>query len=120
MVSSSRPESGGAGRMQSSESAESRADLDLAFQALAERWRRDNRLISSARKMVLHPAYRQIIGKGPAVIPLILRELQARPDHWFWALHAITGEDPAPHDADFDGAVRAWLAWGRERGFVPE
>lgn len=94
-------------------------NLDTAFQALVERWRRDNRLISSAHKMVLHPAYQRIIGKGPAVIPLILRELQARPDHWFWALHAITGEDPAPPEANFDSAVLAWLEWGRARGYLP-
>src|SRR5438046_2374012 len=105
--------------MQGSERGGNTTNLDLAFRALVERWRRDNRLISSARKMALHPAYQQIIGKGPAVVPLILRDLQARPDHWFWALHAITGEDPAPAEADFDSAVQAWLEWGRSRGHLP-
>ncbi len=26
------------------------------------------------------------------MVPLILRELEQEPDHWFWALQAITGE----------------------------
>jgi hypothetical protein len=43
---------------------------------------------------ILHPAYQRIIGLGKAVIPFILRELQTEPNEWFWALRALTGEDP--------------------------
>jgi len=68
--------------------------------------------------MTRHPAYQQIIALGPPVIPLILRELRERPDHWFWALNAITGEDPVGPEDDFDQAVEAWLRWGRERGYL--
>jgi len=41
----------------------------------------------SVKKQV-RSAYQQIIDMGLAVIPLILRELEQRPNHWFAALRA--------------------------------
>jgi hypothetical protein len=40
--------------------------------------------------MVTHPAYQQIIGLGKEALPLLFGELRRAPDHWFWALRAIT------------------------------
>jgi hypothetical protein len=68
--------------------------------------------------MVLHPAYQQIIGMGKEALPFLIRELERNPDHWFWALRAITGEDPVP--AEHRGRVRLmaqdWVKWARKRG----
>ena len=69
-------------------------------------------------KMFSHPAYRRIMGMGSSVLPLLLVELQHRPDHWLVAMNAITGEDPAPKDANFNAAVEAWLLWGRQKGLL--
>jgi hypothetical protein len=96
------------------------SELEQAFSELAEGWRQEIAIYSSVSKKALHPAYQRIIGMGPAAIPLILRELERRPEHWFWALTAITGVDPVPpEDA---GNVRkmadAWLALGREQGYL--
>jgi len=59
--------------------------------------------------------YQQIIGMGEAVVPLLLEELQREPDQWFWALEAITQENPVPPESA--GKVRptaeAWAAWGK-------
>ena len=74
--------------------------------------------VDSQYLLTIHPAYQQIIGMGPAVVPLLLRELEREVDHWFWALKAITGADPVPPASR--GKVRemaeAWLRWGREQG----
>src|SRR3989440_6700403 len=94
------------------------AELARLFADLAQRWRRETVAHSVLQKKVLHPAYQRIIGLGPAVIPLILGELQREPSHWFWALNAITGEDPAPVGSTFEEAADAWLKWGRERGYL--
>ena len=94
-----------------------RADETL-FQQLAEQWRSETEYISSLSKMALHPAYQRIIGLGKPAVPLILSELQKRSDHWLWALHAITGEAPAPPNATFREAAQAWLDWGREKGYL--
>jgi hypothetical protein len=91
------------------------------FQRLAKQWRDERDQKASVSDMVMHPAYQQIIGMGREATPFILRELsrEAEPDHWFWALKAITGEDPVPTASRgkiFEMAS-AWLRWGREKGY---
>jgi hypothetical protein len=97
---------------------EQQAEMEHKFTLLAEQWHRETRLLSSVAKMAMHPAYQKIIGMGRAALPFILRDLEETRDHWLWALHAITDEDPAPDDSDYDAAVDAWLAWGRKRGYL--
>lgn len=94
------------------------AELKRTFTALAEKWKRETRHISSITRTSTHPAYQQIIGMGEPAVPLILQELQENGGHWLWALHAITREDPAQEEGDFDGAVQAWLNWGRSQGYI--
>jgi hypothetical protein len=96
----------------------SSSELEIEFQSLAQKWRRETTAFSSVTKKVLHPAYQRIIGMGSAALPLILRELSQTSGHWFWALNAISGEDPVRADDDFDSAVSAWLEWGREKGYI--
>jgi hypothetical protein len=93
--------------------------LEETFFGLAEQWRRETGLLSLVQKMVMHPAYQRIIGMGQPVVPLILRDLEQEPDHWFWALQAITGENPVPSEArgDLDRMAAAWIEWGRDRGY---
>jgi hypothetical protein len=90
------------------------------FARLAEEWRRAVEPISSIRQMVLHPAYQQIIGMGADAVPFILRELQITPDHWFWALNMITGEDPVQEKdrGSLPKMTEDWLSWGKEKGLV--
>ncbi len=89
------------------------------FQSLVSEWKNDTQLMSSTTSMILHKAYQEIIGMGPTVIPLILRELQIRPDHWFAALKALTGVDPvAPSDrGKLVAMTNAWLEWARSQGY---
>jgi len=96
------------------------ASMERKFQLLAKEWRDETSHLSSMTKLVMHPKYQNIIGLGPAVLPILFRELQKNPDHWFWALSAITEEDPTnPEDA---GNLRkmsdAWLKWAREKGYL--
>lgn len=66
--------------------------------------------------------YSKIIGLGLAAVPLILDELQQQPDHWFWALEAITGENPVSKDdvGDIEASTSAWIHWGRENGYLKQ
>src|SRR5437016_3593381 len=92
-------------------------ELRAHFQALVLRWKRERGPHSSSARLTSHPAYQEIIALGPAVVPLLLQELERAPDHWFRALHALTGADPVP-DAS-RGKVRemanAWLRWARAK-----
>lgn len=96
------------------------AEPRLAFEEWVAAWRREREPVSSPRQMAMHPAYQRIIGMGPAALPLILRELERQPDHWFWALQAITGVDPVPADArgNMRDMAGAWVAWGKDNGLT--
>jgi hypothetical protein len=96
------------------------ADLVALFRRLADEWRRETLASSSMTDIVLHPSYQRIIGLGRQVVPLILEELEREPYHWFWALSAITGEDPATEDATLEGATAKWLKWGEEHQLLHE
>jgi hypothetical protein len=96
---------------------EKREEVENLFRQHADLWSRETRHWSSVTKMTMHPSYRRIMGMGPDVLPLLFRELRKRPDHWFVALSAITGHDPAPPSSTFQQAVDAWLSWGIQHGF---
>ncbi len=93
--------------------------VEHKFTRLRDEWKAQRRHESSTQRLVLLPAYQKIIGMGPDVVPLLLRELDTNLDNWFWALMAITEQNPAPAEARGDGAAmaRAWLDWGREQGY---
>ena len=87
------------------------------FNSLVATWCQEVRFTSSLTQMVLHPKYQRIIGMGFTAVPFLLGELERKPDHWFWALHAITGADPVkPEDrGKLRKMAEAWLKWGREQ-----
>jgi len=97
---------------------EIQAGLGERFHALAARWKSERGVSSSLVQMTMHPAYQQIIGMGPRALPFIFAELEREPDHWFWALTAITGENPVPEArrGKLPQMVRAWLRWARKHG----
>ena len=103
---------------QSSQSVEEEATAKK-FHQLANQWRKETRHLSLISDIVLNPAYQQIIGMGSSAIPLLLHELKKQPDHWFWALRSITGENPTtPSDRGYlQKMTDAWLKWGKERGY---
>src|SRR5262245_63537261 len=93
--------------------------MEQRFRRLAAAWREVGP--THPRNPVRYdlPVYQEIIGLGAAVVPLVLRELEQRPAHWFTALRALTGADPM--DPADRGKVRkvaaAWLRWGRANGY---
>lgn len=100
------------------ETSQAPAKLRETFGALAKTWREDTGHLSSTLHKAMHPAYQQIIGLGPQALPLILQELKDRPNFWFWALRAISGEDPVQQGDNVEAATNAWIKWGFERGLL--
>lgn len=92
--------------------------VEQRFRRLEADWLADTAVLSSYPQIVRHPAYREIISLGVAVVPLMLRDLQERPRLWVWALPEITGEDPVPPEdaGNITRMSEAWLRWGREKG----
>ncbi|MFY9223085.1 MAG: hypothetical protein WAQ98_10465 [Blastocatellia bacterium] len=93
--------------------------VEQRFRQLVEAWQVDCPPSSRVADIVTHPAYQQIIGLGPAAIPLLLRELETNLDHWFWALTAITGANPVPEESkgNLKKMAQAWLEWGNKYGY---
>jgi hypothetical protein len=90
--------------------------LQLIFDQLTDQWHRTTRHKSRIRDIVNAPAYQQIIDLGSRVVPMILRQLRRRPDHWFDALLEIVEEEvviPQGERAKLSAAADAWLRWGR-------
>jgi len=92
--------------------------LGQEFARLREAWNTNVAFKSNLNDICTDPAYLRIIGLGPRVVPLILREMQKDPDMWFWALVSITGEDVAGDIPDLREATNLWLAWGREHNLI--
>ena len=94
--------------------------LRKRFESLMNKWRDETVYQSSVSAIVSHPAYLQIIAMGEPAVPLIIDELRRRSGLWFWALSAITGENPIdPSDAGKISQMRtAWLHWGEARGIA--
>ena len=93
--------------------------LELRFHRLADRWQAAVAHHSSSSIRNNHPAYQEIIGMGPAVVPLLLADLEKTGRHWFWALKVITGSNPVPaaDRGNIATVTQAWLRWGKERGY---
>jgi hypothetical protein len=98
------------------------AALVERFQRLAAEWKDQARYLSNSARMAMLPPYQRIIGMGMPVVPLILEELRREPHHWYWALEAITEQDPVAPEARgkiLDMAA-AWIAWGKTQGLISE
>src|SRR3954463_8713158 len=90
------------------------------FQRLLAEWKERSRHLSNLAQMAMLRSYQKIIGMGQDAVPLILEELQREPDWWFWALEVIADENPVPPEAagKVDDMARAWIDWGRARGYL--
>src|SRR5260370_30090011 len=93
-------------------------ERERCFRDLVVVWKHERGPHSSSAKLTEHPAYQQIIGMGPDVVPLLLRELEREPDHWFRALRTLTGADPVPTErrANIRAMADARLGCAREQG----
>jgi hypothetical protein len=60
---------------------------------------------------------------GEAALPFILKDLAENgPDDWFWALTAITDENPITQDiaGNMAAMTEAWLQWGKKAGYLSD
>jgi len=94
--------------------------LSARFKRLATDWKEKAAPLSSLTSKVMVPSYQEIIGMGWAAVPLMLRELEKEPQHWFWALRCITGTNPvsAEDSGRMDRMAQVWVKWGYDRGII--
>ena len=100
---------------------EQQQDVARRFQDLVSQWKTTTRYRSNTHALRNHPVYQELIALGEPVVPLILAELERESSvSWMTVLVGITGEDPVPPAlaGRVDAMARAWLEWGRQRGYV--
>ena len=98
------------------------APIQERFENLKRDWKSKTRHLSNSAQIALAFSYQMIIGMGPPVVPLILADMKREPDHWFWALEAITGENPVSREdaGNMEASTRAWIHWGEQNGLLPK
>jgi hypothetical protein len=96
---------------------------EVEFDRLVGEWKREVRSKSLMITIAMHPAYQQMMGMGPKVLPFIFERIKRSDEkayQWFWALAAITRQNPIPIEmrGKIREMTRAWLRWGQEHGYV--
>ena len=93
--------------------------IEERYRRLEALWRVETGHLSSSSKIIGHPAFREIICMGQAVVPFMVRDLEQQPRLWVWALPEITGDDPVPvaDRGDIVKMTDAWLSWAKEHGY---
>lgn len=88
------------------------------FSFLAKQWEEDTLYDSSLEAIWFHPAYQRIMAMGQRALPMILRELDKRLGHWFYALANIVRKDIGDGAANLEDARQRWLEWGRQNNLL--
>lgn len=83
-------------------------------------WKQQSRFMSNTMQMAMLKPYQRIIGMGLPAVPLLLSELAREPDHWYWALESITGENPVKpeHQGYTKKMAEDWLDWGKAQDYI--
>lgn len=99
-------------------------DDRAVFESLVQQWRAERGATSSVARMVACRSYGTIISMGrDRAVELILAQMKSEgddPDHWFWALQILTGENPVSveDEGNLQAMAKAWLDWGTKSGYA--
>lgn len=95
-------------------------DFLKSFYAVLRRWQKDTAIMSSPTAIKQHEAFEALVKHAELAMPLILKELHARPSNLVWVLNAHADERPFPDEANGDIAAmsKAWVNWGERNGCV--
>lgn len=75
---------------------------------------------SRLREWLFSEEYVAIVGLGPRVVPHLLVDLRKHVRPWFFALRALTRQDPTVgvSPGNFEELARHWVAWGVEQEII--
>lgn len=94
--------------------------MKAEFAEHERKWKADTQFASDPMEIYLHASYARIIGMGQPAVSLIVRSMAETPAHWFYALRAITGENPVTPEmaGNVPAMTKAWLRWASERNYI--
>ncbi len=85
-------------------------------------WQSETIFSSSISEITNNSAYRSIIGLGQEVLPFIIDDLKNNDSHWFYALEALTGQNPIKenHKGVVPLMKKDWIEWAKENNLTDE
>lgn len=85
-------------------------------------WKNETIFSSSISEITNNSAYRSIIGLGQEVLPFIIDDLKHNDSHWFYALEALTGQNPIKenHKGVVPLMKEDWIEWAKENNLTDE
>jgi len=94
----------------------------IRFQNLVKQWKAHRGSRSSISQVAAMEPYQKIIGMGKDALPLIISQLKSEgdnPDQWFWALKAITSQDPVKPEerGNYKMMAQAWIDWAERNAW---
>lgn len=96
-------------------------NLESEFMSLAEKCEEKMRFKSILKDIINNSYYRQIVGMGDSIIPVLLREMENNPILWTSALSDIARKrNPIKdeHRGDLRKIISTWKEWGKENKFI--
>ncbi len=95
------------------------AEKKLQFKQLADKWTKEASGQSSMSQ-ALTPTYLKILTLGKEITPLILKELDNKPNFWFLALRTLNDVNPVPkeHMGNVLKMREDWLFWGKKKQLI--
>jgi len=96
--------------------------LKKRFDFFKEVWKSETLFSSSISEIINNTAYRSIIGLGQGVIPFIIEDLTLNDNHWFYALEALTGNNPIKesHKGFVPLMKNDWIEWAEQNNLIYE
>ena len=96
------------------------SNLENQFNKLSADWKKQTAIYSNTLHIIRNDNYLDIIGMGKEALPLILKDLEKEPEHWFVALKAIAKENPVPKESygDIEKMRFYWLQWGKKNNII--
>ncbi|MEZ4885733.1 MAG: hypothetical protein R3E32_13450 [Chitinophagales bacterium] len=93
---------------------------ELKFQLLAQKWKEESKFFSFTKDIVQTESYQAILKMGNTAIPFILKELEKKPKHWFYALKHLTKENPIQESSkgNLQLMTKDWMQWGKRNNLL--
>ncbi len=90
--------------------------IQKRFDFLNSIWKNETLFSSSVSDITNNSAYRSIIDLGQDAIPLIINDLKNNDSNWFYALEALTGQNPIreTHRGMVQLMKNDWLEWAKK------
>ena len=89
------------------------------FNELATKWIEQTAHFSLVSQQTSNINFHKILVLGKAALPLIFQEFARLPiPGWLRALEIMTESDPASEARNYKEAVKCWISWGQENGYL--